>query len=494
MERGFGADDDRAAEVGDFFHRGSCWIQHVGVHSDLSKLDFRVDRQRDELVAREWVTIFLANAIVLVPMILNARGHAIWHSVSGVLPGEFWDLRRECAGDVAGTGGLRVVWNSNVDWWSGGVCVDVGLFSVDGVSGSCEGAGDYRASISVLHGVLGNQRGGDPRGNRIDSHSAGNIKTPVADCVGIAAAGMGIPGGGRVWADAVGAFGIRARREIAGAILASLLAVADGDDRILGDAVIEHSGFFTLCKNAARTGAVGQAAQGCRRRWRLYSFIGVAVTSATPLIFGRKIWDPIELLQQFKSPAVLVIAMLSIALATLATNIAANVVSPANDFANLAPRFLGFRGGGLITAFIGVLMMPWRLLETSGSYIFIWLGGYSALLGAVGGILICDYWLLRRRRLNVADLYKPIGEYTYTNGVNWRAIIALVISILTCVPGFLAKASGGKIMMMSFLHPLYPYAWFVTFFLLAFVIYYVLMIGTRKRILPRITQKKMEHE
>jgi NCS1 family nucleobase:cation symporter-1 len=208
----------------------------------------------------------------------------------------------------------------------------------------------------------------------------------------------------------------------------------------------------------------------------LYSFIGVAVTSATPLIFGRMIWNPIELLQQFKSPVVLVIAMLSIALATLATNIAANVVSPANDFANLAPRSIGFRGGGLITAVIGIAMMPWRLLETSGNYIFVWLGGYSALLGAVGGILICDYWVLRRQRLNLKALYDEHGRYSYGSGVNWRAIIALVIAVLTCAPGFLDVATNGRIMIAQPLHVLYPYAWFVTFGL-AFVLYYLLMLG-----------------
>jgi NCS1 family nucleobase:cation symporter-1 len=232
---------------------------------------------------------------------------------------------------------------------------------------------------------------------------------------------------------------------------------------------------FSRYAKSQRDQVVGQAV-GLPTTMALYSFIGVAVTSATPLIFGRMIWNPIELLQQFKSPVVLVIAMLSIALATLATNIAANVVSPANDFANLAPRSIGFRGGGLITAVIGIAMMPWRLLETSGNYIFVWLGGYSALLGAVGGILICDYWVLRRQRLNLKALYDEHGRYSYGSGVNWRAIIALVIAVLTCAPGFLDVATNGRIMIAQPLHVLYPYAWFVTFGL-AFVLYYLLMLG-----------------
>ena len=137
---------------------------------------------------------------------------------------------------------------------------------------------------------------------------------------------------------------------------------------------------------------------------------------------------------------------------------------------------IGFRGGGLITAVIGIAMMPWRLLETSGNYIFVWLGGYSALLGAVGGILICDYWVLRRQRLNLKALYDEHGRYSYGSGVNWRAIIALVIAVLTCAPGFLDVATNGRIMIAQPLHVLYPYAWFVTFGL-AFVLYYLLMLG-----------------
>jgi NCS1 family nucleobase:cation symporter-1 len=232
---------------------------------------------------------------------------------------------------------------------------------------------------------------------------------------------------------------------------------------------------FSRYAKTQRDQVVGQAI-GLPTTMGLYSFIGVAVTSATVVIFHEKIWDPIQLIQRFESRTVVVLSMLAIALATLATNIAANVVSPANDFANVAPRFLGFRGGGLITAVVGILIMPWKLIADPNGYIFTWLIGYSALLGAVGGILICDYWLLRRRQLNLAALYDPSGEYAYGSGTNLRAVLAFVLAVLSCVPGFLAQASGGKIVFLKSIHELYPYAWFVTFGL-AMALYYLLMIA-----------------
>lgn len=151
---------------------------------------------------------------------------------------------------------------------------------------------------------------------------------------------------------------------------------------------------------------------------------------------------------------------------TLATNIAANVVSPANDFANLAPRRISFKTGGLITGILGIVMHPWLLLANAESYIFNWLIGYSALLGPIAGIMIADYWLLRRRTLNVDDLYRPLGEY---RGVNVIAVVALVVGILPNLPGFLASvhlAEG----VSPFFTDLYVYAWF-TGTLLAGTIY-----------------------
>ncbi len=202
----------------------------------------------------------------------------------------------------------------------------------------------------------------------------------------------------------------------------------------------------------------------------LYSFIGAAVTSATIVIFGKAIWDPVDVLTRFNNPVVLVGAMLALCLATLATNIAANVVSPANDFANLAPRFISFRTGGLITGLLGILIMPWYLVANAERYIG-WLIGYSALLGPIGGILIADYFVYRRRRLNLIALYDENGEYRFSGGISWIALFALFIAIVPNLPGFLATI---KVLPVDSINPifmtLYSYAWFVGF-AIAFVVY-----------------------
>src|SRR5262245_22256394 len=172
---------------------------------------------------------------------------------------------------------------------------------------------------------------------------------------------------------------------------------------------------FSRYAHSQRDQVLGQAL-GLPATMALYSFIGVAVTSATTIIYGTTIWDPVDVLTRFTNPVILVVAMVALCIATLATNIAANVVSPANDFAHLAPRLISFRAGGYITGVIGVLMMPWKLLANPESYIFDWLVGYSALLGPIGGILIADYFVYRRRQLNLASLYDPNGEYRFING------------------------------------------------------------------------------
>jgi NCS1 family nucleobase:cation symporter-1 len=157
---------------------------------------------------------------------------------------------------------------------------------------------------------------------------------------------------------------------------------------------------------------------------------------------------------------------------------AANVVSPANDFSSLAPRRISYVMGGLITAVIGILMMPWKLYADAAAYIFTWLIGYSSLMGAVGGILIVDYWILRGRDLDLPALFAPDGRYAYDRGINWRAMAALVLAVLPVVPGFVRAAltPGGQIANPTFLDALYTYAWFVTF-ILSGVIYLALMRG-----------------
>src|SRR5437899_4645281 len=195
---------------------------------------------------------------------------------------------------------------------------------------------------------------------------------------------------------------------------------------------------FSRYARSQRDQVVGQAL-GLPLTMALYSFIGVAVTSATAIIFGQTIWDPVDVLTRFQNPVVLVVAMLALCLATLATNIAANVVSPANDLAHLAPRHISFRLGGLITGLIGVLMMPWKLVADPNGYIFTWLVAYSALLGPIGGILIADYFVYRRRRLNLLALYQEQGEYRFTNGFSVVALLALILGILPSLPGFLVE-------------------------------------------------------
>lgn len=208
----------------------------------------------------------------------------------------------------------------------------------------------------------------------------------------------------------------------------------------------------------------------------LYSFIGVAVTSATTVIYGSPIWDPVVLVGKFRNPIVLAVALFSLCLATLATNIAANVVSPANDFAHLAPKRISFRTGGLITGIIGILMQPWKLVADPSGYIFTWLIAYSALLGAVGGVLIADYFLIRRTKLDLAGLYKVDGPYRYVAGWNPIAMIALGAGIAPCIPGFIGTVSSVKV--STFWMDMYHYAWFISFGV-SFVLYAVLMKATQ---------------
>ncbi len=178
---------------------------------------------------------------------------------------------------------------------------------------------------------------------------------------------------------------------------------------------------FTRFARSQRQQVIGQAL-ALPTTMTLYSLIGILVTSATVVIYGQAIWDPVQLLSRFHSPVAIVISLVAILLATLNVNIGANVVSPANDFSNLWPRKINFRTGGVITCFMGIALMPWKLLSSYGTFIFGWLGGYAAFLGPVAGIMICDYFVIRRRVLVVDDLYLRGGAYEYSGGFNWLAI------------------------------------------------------------------------
>jgi len=237
---------------------------------------------------------------------------------------------------------------------------------------------------------------------------------------------------------------------------------------------------FTRYARSQRSQMLGQAL-GLPLTMTAFAFIGVAVTSATLLIYGKPIPDPVELMTRFDSLVVIGFATAVIFAAQLTTNMAANVVSPANDFSNLNPKMISYVTGGLITAVIGILMMPWKLLSSAGHYIFTWLVGYSGLMGAIAGILICDYWILRKQSLDLAGLFDITGKYSYSNGVNRRAIAVLVFAIAPVVPGFLRAATtpDGQVAMPGLLDTLYTYAWFVTFGL-AFVLYWLLSAPWRR--------------
>ena len=207
----------------------------------------------------------------------------------------------------------------------------------------------------------------------------------------------------------------------------------------------------------------------------LFAFVGVVVTSATAIVFGTTIWDPVVLAGKFDSKLLVSVAMIAVAISTLATNIAANIVSPANDFANLSPSKIDFRKGGYITGIIGILIFPWKLIADPTGYICTWLVGYSSLLGPVGGIMIVDYYFIRKQTLVVDDLYNTKGIYSFSKGFNTKAIWALLLGILPNVPGFFLtiKAVDNSV-FPEWISGLYNYAWFVGFGISGFI-YWIAM-------------------
>jgi NCS1 family nucleobase:cation symporter-1 len=241
---------------------------------------------------------------------------------------------------------------------------------------------------------------------------------------------------------------------------------------------------FTRYAKSQRSQVIGQAI-GLPLTMTAFSFIGIAVTAATIVVFGEAIWDPVQLVTQLASnlPIVLIIAMIIIVLAQISTNMAANVVSPSFDFSNLAPKYISFRTGGLITAIIGVISFPWVLFNNVGAYIFTWLVGYGSLLGAIGAVMIVDYWIVRRRQLDLEELYKMDGKYSYSNGWNWRAIAAVFIGVIPVIPGFLKAATtpgfAGVFQNPTFIESLYNYGLFFTFGVSALAYLALSMLGGR---------------
>src|ERR1700688_902951 len=218
---------------------------------------------------------------------------------------------------------------------------------------------------------------------------------------------------------------------------------------------------FTRYAKGQREQMLGQAL-GLPTTMTFYSFIGIAVTSATVVVFVAAVWDPVVVLSRLGNPIAVVVAMLALLLATLNVNVAANVVSPSNDFSNLSPRLISFRTGGLITCVIGVaVFQPWKLLANYSSYIFGWLVGYSGFLGPIAGVMICDYFIVRKKIILVEDLYLRRGFYEFSRGINWRAL-----------------AAGAGLAFIGLVVPtlrvLYDYAWFVGFGM-SFFAYWILM-------------------
>ncbi len=205
----------------------------------------------------------------------------------------------------------------------------------------------------------------------------------------------------------------------------------------------------------------------------LYSFVAIFVTCASVLIFSDVLiatdapWDPTALLGKFDSPWVVIIAQIFMIIATLSTNIAANVIAPSNAFSNLYPKKISFKMGGTITGILGILICPWWLMnDIAGILILV-----SGFLGPVLAIMLCDYFFIRRKRLKLAELYKPNGEYSYTSGFNMSAMISLLVGIGSALVWHLVPS-------LTYLSDL---AWFTGFFI-SFIVYYVLM---QKHIEPK---------
>jgi nucleobase:cation symporter-1, NCS1 family len=242
---------------------------------------------------------------------------------------------------------------------------------------------------------------------------------------------------------------------------------------------------FTRYAKSQQSQVVGQAL-GLPVTMTAFSVIGIAVTAATVVVFGEAIWDPVQVVTRVAGdlPAVLILAMIIIAIAQISTNMAANVVSPSFDFSNLAPKYVSFCTGGIITAVLGVISFPWVLFENVGAYIFTWLVGYGSLLGAIAAVMIADYWILRRRRLELADLYKMDGRYAYSGGWNWRAIVAVFIGVVPVLPGFFKAATTpgfeGVFQNPTFVEGLYNYGLFFTFFVTGLAYLALSMIGSRE--------------
>jgi len=239
---------------------------------------------------------------------------------------------------------------------------------------------------------------------------------------------------------------------------------------------------FTRFAKTQRDQLIGQSI-GLPLPMGLLATLAVIVTSGTVVLYGKAIWDPVDVASRMTGAGVL-IALIILLIDTISVNLAANMVGPAYDFSSLSPKNISYKTGGYITATIAILMMPWKILESTQGYIFTWLIGYSALLGPIAGILIVDYFLIRKTRLVVDDLYKSDGQYSYSNGWNTAAIIAFVLGVLPNIPGFLNAAFPAVFPAVGdFFTTIYTYAWFVGL-VISSLLYGTLMLGRQARVAP----------
>ncbi|MDR1893966.1 MAG: NCS1 family nucleobase:cation symporter-1 [Spirochaetales bacterium] len=215
-----------------------------------------------------------------------------------------------------------------------------------------------------------------------------------------------------------------------------------------------------------------------------FAFVGVFVTGACVVAFGEAIWDPSLVIARIDNPIAAVLGALGIAIATMTTNIAANVVAPANGISNISPKRISYRTGALITGLAGVAIMPWRLLSSASGYIFNWLGTYALFLGPLAGIYIADYYIYRKKTIDLYDLFSGTGgRYWYKNGFNLRAIC---VWIITCIPAVLGKF----IPALSFFA---DNGWVVGF-VLAIVLYPLFMKNQSETLLTESEEKTITQE
>jgi NCS1 family nucleobase:cation symporter-1 len=234
---------------------------------------------------------------------------------------------------------------------------------------------------------------------------------------------------------------------------------------------------FTRFGRSQRDQVWGQTL-GLPTTMTLFAVLAVVTASATVLVYGGDaIFDPVALVARFDNTVVIVISLFAVLIATLTTNVAANLVSPSYDFSNAWPKGISFRTGGIMTAILGVVIQPWYLISNPQVYIFTWLGFYGGALGAIAGVLIADYWFIRRNELKLAELYRTEGVYRFTGGWNWRAVVALLVGAILAVGGaYTAEGTQGPFPVNGIIPPfqgLYDYSWVVGL-VVAFVAYWAL--------------------